>query len=228
MKLKKIYAIFLSTAIAATSCAHASNPTPGSLSCGDAQGSMLGASAAQAQPSQTPGIQITGDKSATTLLPMEEAPTTVVPTVRRAGLVHLNALSESERCEAYNTLSQIKQYIVSHRGDDLADLVKYVETILPRDRACYYRTPSDWLGPLPGYCLRDGRTVVDDLVRYFKYPDHRLAHNRKTDIMKDVIAFVLATVTDLPVYRFPELSYLYLPWGKDTSGWLEKMSALFD
>ena len=49
MKAKKIYAMFLSTTIAAASCVYASDPKSRPLPCSAAPGSMLGASGDQSE-----------------------------------------------------------------------------------------------------------------------------------------------------------------------------------
>lgn len=108
MKSKKIYAMFLSTAIAATTCVYASDPKSRPLPCSAAPGSMLGAPDDQSEHTQsrlegskeTPANTIEGfDHAATPNSPEpQSASLSAAPTKPAASNVkHTNDIETEER-----------------------------------------------------------------------------------------------------------------------------------
>lgn len=202
MKSKKIYAMFLSTAIAAASCVYASDPKSSSLLCSAAPGSMLGASGDQSEHTQsrlegseeTPANTIEGfDHAATPNSP--EFPSACVSTTPNYKTQYDDI--RDPYYMAFQTLNEIRDYIRRNKGTtDENSMKRWIEGKLPfgeklpfADHYEYDAPRMNWTNNYyyAHHCRRND--VIDNLLRFFKYGTFNSDDTYKC--LNDIIACII-------------------------------------
>lgn len=213
MKSKKIYAMFLSTAIAATTCVYASDPKSSSLPCSAAPGSMLGAPGDQSEHTQsrlegseeTPANTIEGfDHDATPNSPespsasLSAAPTGPdsyqVVTVLPNNNMRMRKTSDG----AVNTFVKIVMYIRAHRDESDDKLRQWVDSKLQNGRlsCCYVSSKSRYSSNYYyHYCTR--HDVVRNIVDFLKH-QRDISSDYHRQCADNITAFFIASAANLP------------------------------
>ena len=111
MKSKKIYAMFLSTAIAAATCVYASDPKSSSLPCSAAPGSMLGAPGDQSEHTQS---RLEGSKEtpANTIEGFDHAATPNSPEPQSASLSAAPTEPAASNVEQTNDIETVEKLLM--------------------------------------------------------------------------------------------------------------------